>query len=73
MILIEYRWKCEYCGTVSPALSAPDGRPPGWTSHEVFDESLLPILPGKYHFCSKPHFDAWCRRWDREMEREQCY
>ncbi len=50
-ILTEYRWKCNYCGNVSPALKYDEDKPRGWKAFRK--------VMNTPHFCTDAHRAAW--------------
>lgn len=62
MIITEYRWKCDWCGAVSPAQKIKDKAPYLWRQYIPFLDhpvagSLIHIT--KVHFCCQQHLDEW--------------
>lgn len=67
-IVTEYRWKCDYCGNVSPVLSWADGidgervPPLGWVWKAKplpeFDATIERVAE-HWHFCTRAHAIAW--------------
>ena len=50
-IITETRWKCDYCGNVSPVIGFP-GAPNGWVTDGIHAIDIL-------HFCCKAHEVLW--------------
>jgi hypothetical protein len=54
MIIHETRWKCDYCGAVSPVTEEEYIAPPGWLIHHY-------SFYTKHHFCCQSHLDKWLK------------
>ena len=62
--IIERRWKCDYCGNVSPTFNVleHDTEPTGWSlvNRGHFEDNkggIYIITP--LHFCTNAHKEAW--------------
>lgn len=70
-VITETRWKCDWCGTVSPVIVF--GNPPdlatGWKTYFVrkLEKQYIAAtliyhrvtIDTTYHFCCKAHKQAW--------------
>jgi len=66
-IITEYRWQCEYCGNVSPAMRDEREEPTGWQVYfqgKVYGTAEWDQLPA--HFCTQVHRDEWTDERQRE-------
>jgi hypothetical protein len=55
MIIHETRWKCDYCGAVSPVIEEGFWGPNGWLDMYRVRESNIYAMREEYHFCCSEH------------------
>ena len=62
-IITEYRWKCDYCGNVSPRLLDETAvtSPPGWVKYHTPTSP-----PSVLYFCQHAHYEAWLAEREKE-------
>ena len=58
-ILTETRWKCDYCGNVSPVTE--EKTPLGWIELSVIQEVRTVGYTDTLHFCTEAHKQAWLK------------
>ncbi len=58
MILTEHRWKCDYCGIVSPAMTNPKEQPRGWLTTRLTD-GISRKRAAVNHFCCADHMQRF--------------
>jgi hypothetical protein len=64
MIIHETRWKCDYCGAVSPIVGH-DEIPAGWMFYQPFlapsdrKKGVFTVMECYIHFCCMDHQNKW--------------
>lgn len=56
-ILQTYRWKCDYCGAVSPGMGQGE-RPMGWI-RGLYGLAPMFVNTEVHHFCCSDHERQW--------------
>lgn len=71
-IIKETRWKCDYCGAVSPVVEEGE-KPKGWLEIWSAGAYFIEYIPGykpDYHFCCNKHAKLHKKKWE-SMTDEQ--
>jgi hypothetical protein len=63
MIIHETRWKCDYCGVVSPVIEEGQEAPNGWEMINMNVKVGLDTVRIGRHFCCQTHRQAEIDMW----------